>query len=184
MHVGDQVRGDQSGELRVSAFFLAMELARHFHEGQKYGDKPYWHHLVQVSDICQDFIDAPEGSDLYTIAILHDILEDTECSPDTLVNIFGPNVAWCVAACSDEPGDNRGERKRSTNAKLSKIDAYGDFGLALIVKAADRLANVRACVKNSPEKLAMYREEHPEFRKAVYRPGFNGKIIRAIDALL
>jgi hypothetical protein len=47
-----------------------------------------------------------------------------------------------------------------------------------MVKAADRLANLRHCAQGveqgepvATRKLAMYRKEHPAFRTAVYRVG-------------
>jgi len=61
--------------------------------------------------------------------------------------------------------------------------AFGDDTLALVVKAADRLANLRESSKPGSEKqLAKYRGEHPEFRKAVYRPGLCEPVWAEIDA--
>ena len=42
---------------------------------------------------------------------------------------------------------------------------------ALIVKTADRLANVRAAHAGNPGLLKMYRKEHPQFVDAVHRNG-------------
>ena len=65
---------------------------------------------------------------------------------------------------------NRRERKARTNAKLAAVSA--DDAAALLVKAADRLANLRASAGGGAgSKLDMYRREHPTFRAAVYRPG-------------
>ena len=45
--------------------------------------------------------------------------------------------------------------------------------VALIVKAADRLANIRqsACSCPGESKLEMYRREHGEFTQAAFRKG-------------
>ena len=79
--------------------------------------------------------------------------------------IFGVKVANSVQAVTDEPGRNRRMKKRATYMKLRDCEDYD----ALFVKMADRLANVRACTRNCPDKLKMYRREHEAFRLAVYR---------------
>ena len=83
---------------------------------------------------------------------------------------FTPFISRCVDLLTDEPGETRKERKGKTYARLSKIE--GDEQLALIVKTADRLANVSASIKDGNEKLlAMYISEHPLFQSSVYRLG-------------
>lgn len=57
--------------------------------------------------------------------------------------------------------------------------------LALIVKAADRLANLRESARGrSGSKLDMYRQEHPAFRAAAYRPGLCDGLWEEIERLL
>ena len=69
---------------------------------------------------------------------------------------------------TDAPGDSRKERKSKTYARLASVE--GDEQLALIVKTADRLANVRACVKDGNQRLlAIYQEEHAVFTTSVHR---------------
>jgi len=48
----------------------------------------------------------------------------------------------------------------------------GAAELALIVKAADRLANTRACIDDGKDGLLkVYQSEFETFYKAAYRPG-------------
>mgnify|MGYP003331794011 CR=1 FL=1 len=59
----------------------------------------------------------------------------------------------------------------------------------LVVKAADRLANVRESVRSSlldPDNkhLPKYRAEHPEFRLSAHRPGLCDEIWAELDKLL
>lgn len=50
---------------------------------------------------------------------------------------------------------------------------------------ADRIANVEASMKDSPNRLAMYRVEYPEFRAALHRPDPVAEPLwRHLDALL
>lgn len=117
------------------------------------------------------------------LAYLHDTIEDTHISNGDIANDFGIYIATCAGMLTDEPGLNRQERKLRSHAKLSRIK--GIFELALIVKAADRLANVRACIDQSNRRLfTMYQDEHPAFRTAAFRVGLCPEIWKELDALL
>lgn len=158
------------------------ELARAFavaaHGDQKYGDHPYAYHLDAVAGIAE-----PYGEDAVTVAYLHDIVEDTPVAVADVESRFGPHVAACVALLTDEPGDNRKERKARTYAKLAQISGLRE--LALIVKAADRLANVGACVQDRNQRLyRVYQGEQPVFRQAAYRPGLCDALWQELDDLL
>ena len=122
-----------------------IEKARHYaiaaHGEQKYGDKPYIHHLEAVVKILE-----PYGDEAKLIGYLHDVAEDTLISIKDIETEFGQFVAACVAILSDEPGANRKERKSKTYEKMLKVT--GKEELALVVKAADRLANIEACISD------------------------------------
>jgi len=128
-----------------------VELARAFavqaHGDQKYGDEPYVRHLDDVAAIA-----APFGQFARVVAYLHDTIEDTDASPDDIINQFGVMALASVEVCTDEPGRNRRERKARTNEKL----AASTNVVGLIVKACDRLANVRECVRTGNSRLEMY----------------------------
>lgn len=145
--------------LRARAFAIEA------HGSQRYGDQPYSVHLDAVAGLLE-----PHGIDAQTIACLHDVVEDTAITADLIRDEFGERVARCVQLVTDEPGPNRQERKAQTNAKLSRVS--GELHLALIVKAADRLANLRMSARGgSGSKLDMYRREHAAFHEAAFRPG-------------
>src|SRR6185369_14989980 len=96
---------------------------------------------------------------------------------------FGDRVADCVALVTDEAGVNRKERKARTNEKLSRIS--GEHELALVVKAADRLANLRMSAGDrSGSKLDMYLREHSTFRQAAYRAGLCDELWQEMDRIL
>ncbi len=136
------------------------------HGPQRYGDQPYVTHLDAVAQLLE-----PYGPVAQTVGYLHDVVEDTPVTAEQVRGAFGEFVEQCVNLVTDEPGTNRQERKTTTNAKLASV--RGDLQLALIVKAADRLANLRMCSRNSENepKLDMYRREHAAFCQAAFRPG-------------
>lgn len=133
----------------------AFDYAKLKHKGQKYGSHDYDYHLRKVYDIVTHYY---SDEKLSIAAILHDVLEDTDTTFDYLVNRFGCDVACLVYAVTDEPGNNRKERKEKTYPKI-KSNPY-----AIVIKIADRLANVRESKINNPELFLMYEREYPEFR--------------------
>jgi guanosine-3',5'-bis(diphosphate) 3'-pyrophosphohydrolase len=152
----------------MSTVRKAVEIALEFHGEQKYGRFPYILHLIDVARLCQPF-----GETAEICGYLHDVLEDTYYPAGQLGTVFGRDVREVVEAITDPPNLSRKERKAAMYAKLAAIDVTMNsrLSLALIVKAADRLANVRACVEDKNESLLkMYRSEHDEFVKAVHRP--------------
>lgn len=156
----------------------ARIFAMHAHGDQMYGNKPYVYHLDKVANLLADF-----GEDAQVIGYLHDVLEDTKASRSEIEKMFGELTARCVSLLSDESGQTRTERKTKTYAKLALVES--PFTLALIVKTADRLANVSECVDQGNQKnLSMYKQEHPEFKKAVFRTSLCDSLWEALDPLV
>ena len=159
-----------------------VQLARNFaivaHGGQLYGDQPYVVHLDTVANLL-----GPFGEQAQIAGYLHDVVEDTAVGREQIAAEFGKAVAACVALVTDEAGANRRERKARTNDKLAAVTA--ENSLALIVKAADRLANLRASVQASADsKLGMYRKEHGAFRAAAYRAGLCEALWQEIEEII
>ena len=127
------------------------------HGNQPYGQAPYVTHLAAVRGALAEF---GHGGDLLVAAWLHDVLEDTLTPRAELAAAFGPSVEALVWAVTGV-GEERAERNRSAYAKIRALP------LAATLKLADRLANVRACLRDNPEKLAKYRAEMPGFEHAL-----------------
>lgn len=156
----------------------AREFAIAAHGDQRYGERPYSFHLDQVVGSLSEF-----GQDAEAVGYLHDVVEDTSTTVAEISEKFGPLVAECVALLTDVPGQNRKERKAKTYKKLSAVS--GPAQLALVVKVADRLANVRACIADGKEALwNVYRDEHAAFRAAAYRAGQCDALWGQLDGLL
>lgn len=156
----------------------ARAFAIEAHGDQKYGERPYAHHLDAVVALL-----APYGEQAQVVGYLHDVVEDTAVSKAQVQARFGEHIAACVSLLTDEPGATRKERKAKTYARLAQVT--GPEALALVVKTADRLANVRACVADAQRSLwEVYRSEHPTFKQAAYRPGLCDPLWLELDALL
>lgn len=146
--------------IRITKVKEAAYLAIAQHGTQTYDGHPYYYHLEQVVDVLKEF---GFTEDVYIISgYLHDTLEDTSISYNDIKKQFGLEVAEIVYAVTDELGRNRKERKLKT---YPKIKANPN---AIIVKLADRIANLRNSLKMKPEMATMYSKEHTGFRDALY----------------
>lgn len=155
----------------------AREFAIKAHGEQKYGEFPYSVHLDEVATIAK-----PYGESAEIVAYLHDVIEDTSVTKNEIESIFGSLVARCVQILSDEPGDTRKIRKAATYKKMAEVG--GEENLALLVKAADRLANMRACIRIKDEGfLDLYKSENTVFKKAAYRDNLCDEIWMEIDVI-
>ncbi|HSC79311.1 MAG TPA: HD domain-containing protein [Chitinolyticbacter sp.] len=156
----------------------ARAFALHAHGDQKYGDRPYSFHLDMVAGNL-----APYGEQAQVVGYLHDVVEDTSVTKEKIEDEFGSLVAECVGLLTDEPGANRKERKAKTYEKLSRVS--GPAELALIVKVADRLANVKACVADGKRsQWEVYLSEQPTFKAAAYREGLCDPLWAELEELL
>ncbi|MDX6600550.1 MAG: hypothetical protein QOE87_4437 [Gaiellales bacterium] len=151
----------------------ARAWGRKLHAGQMYGDLPYAVHLNAVSDVLREF---GHGDDavLMSAGYLHDAIEDQGVTREQIAARFGDRVAAIVDAVSDPPAATRGEQKAAAYPRIRELDD------AVIVKLADRIANVQA----GGPKVGMYRDEHPAFRGTVHKAGVADDMWAHLDALL
>lgn len=147
------------------------------HDGQTYGAKPYTAHLELVANVIARWIPYNPGltPTLLSAAWLHDVPEDTDVTLTQLSLDHPADVCDLVDACTDGPGANRKARKERPYTMIPQTKN------AVVVKLADRIANVEATLAEIDERegkpdqvtelerrqglLKMYREEHPEFER-------------------
>jgi len=141
----------------------ALDFAALAHTGQMYGTQPYIAHLIEVTDVLQEFVPHAEES-MRAAAWLHDAVEDTSVTLVDVRNEFGLHVADLVDAVTTEPGKNRKERNALTYPKIHRTPG------AVTLKLADRIANVRSCWRTQDAKLFMYQREYRDFRVALRIP--------------
>lgn len=156
--VSVQGQEDDSGKEQVRQ---AAKFAIQAHGDQRYGNEPYRHHLEHVYKNVVKY----GGSDLHQqVAWLHDVVEDTPFTVEDVEQQFGSEVASIVDLVTNQ------ETKEET---FKRIRTNPD---AILVKLADRLANVETGEKNK-----MYRKRHPLFKSILYRPGEFDELWRMIE---
>lgn len=145
-----------------SILHKAMKFAIRAHGDQKYGPYPYVYHLIMVDEVLYKY--GYFANKIRSAAYLHDILEDTKITKRELENEFDEIVANWVYLITNEPGKNRKERHEKTYPKIRT----NPFAVAL--KLADRIANVSFSIEtNNDGMMKMYRKEHEEFKKALWK---------------
>jgi (p)ppGpp synthase/HD superfamily hydrolase len=150
----------------------ARAFALKAHNVQVYGDiYPYYKHCEDVYKVLLRFgFTEDRDLDILTASFLHDTLEDTNNSYNDLKKAFGENIAEIVYCVTDEMGRNRKEKKEKTLPKIRSNPK------AVILKVADRIANVEFGKSEGSSQFSMYQNEHAEF---VY----NLRIYRQIDPM-
>lgn len=141
----------------------AKKLAIQHHADQKYDEHPYSYHLYYVSNILTKFNYADDEL-IMAAGWLHDVLENTDLTYETLVSEFGKEVSDIVWAVTTEPGQNRAERLRNTSPKIHSHPK------ALIIKLADKIANTEYYLNNNPRHYKIYIKEFPLFKIHLYNP--------------
>ncbi len=143
------------GNQEVKARLYAMIA----HSKQTYDDGTYFdNHLVKVNEVLRFFCITDDN--ILAAGWLHDTLEDTDVTIDRLAQHFYASVIDMVDACTDGEGRKRSERKVRSYKLIATTPN------AVVVKLADRIANVTAGI--GKPHMDMYRKEHPGFKEALY----------------
>jgi RelA/SpoT family (p)ppGpp synthetase len=143
---GDSCPTDTEG-LLSAAFHFAFQL----HDGQvRASGEPYICHPVAVADLLRD-IGASAG--VIAAGFLHDVVEDTDVTPEEIEQHFGPEVRGLVEGVTKLGGihfTNKTEAQ-AENLRRMFLAMASDIRVVL-VKLADRLHNMRTLGALKPEK--------------------------------
>lgn len=117
----------------------AILFATKAHQGQtrKGTDIPYISHPFEVAQIL-----TAAGCDtaLIVAGLLHDVLEDTDETPETIEREFGPLVLSLVQSNSEDKSRSWEERKQHTIDYMTKEASFEE----LLLACADKLSNLRS----------------------------------------
>jgi (p)ppGpp synthase/HD superfamily hydrolase len=132
-------------ELAVSA----LRFARRAHLGQhrKQTHEQFVEHPIAVARLLSE---AGYDDEVIVAAYLHDVVEKTEIGLAEIQERFGPEVAEIVSALSEDEGiAGYAERKRALRRQV-----LGAGHTAVLIYAADRVANIRDWHRVAPEGRA------------------------------
>lgn len=126
----------------LSKIVSAYELANKYHDGQKReSGEPYITHPLAVAYILLEL-----GMDTDTIcaALLHDVVEDTDCTLEILQKKFGSDVAMLVNGVTKLKKVETFTKDEQKAENIRKILlAMSEDIRVIIIKLADRLHNMR-----------------------------------------
>lgn len=138
----------------------AWSYAERAHRGQvrKYTGAPYITHPLAVCRLVRLFGGTVE---MQCASILHDVLDDTNCTLRDVHNRFGTKVAMMVREVSTASDEVRGTRAvRKAHAVRRLMDASPE---AKSIKLADAAHNMASIVSRAPGFATMYLpEKHAE----------------------
>lgn len=144
----------------MSNYVRAMNIACSVHAKQQYGKYPYVRHLAHVALVLAQCGFADD--DFLSAAWLHDSIEDAGLTQEEIGIEVGGFVASLVWAVTDGKGKNRAERHAASFRRMVA------FPQSIIIRLADRIANVESSIESDRRLLGMYRKEYPEFRAKLY----------------
>jgi (p)ppGpp synthase/HD superfamily hydrolase len=125
----------------------ALRFARRVHLGQhrKQTHEQFVEHPIAVANLLSD---AGLNGSIVAAAYLHDVVEKTEVEPAEIRQRFGSAVAGVVDALSEDASlEDYAERKRALRRRVTDSSRE-----AVLIYAADRVANMRDWRKMAPEE--------------------------------
>ena len=143
----------------------AFEYAKRAHSGQERASgEPYFSHPYEVANILMDMeLDIPT----IVAALLHDVIEDTECTYEDIEKEFSPEVAMLVDSVTKLSRMEFRSREEQQAESLRKMMlAMARDIRVILIKLADRLHNMRTLQFRPPEKRVSTAKETLE----IYAP--------------
>ncbi len=138
--------------------------------------EPFISHSVEVVRILLDLLDARMDTTLTCAALLHDVVEDTEVTPQEVEKHWGREVAALVEGVTKLSGMHFDSREAAQAENFRKMLLSMSHDLRVIfIKLADRLHNMRTIEYLRPEKVQRIATETREiYAPLAHRLGMAG----------
>ena len=133
------------------AFALAFALANHWHTGhmRKGTEIPYISHLMAVSALVLEYGGTTEQA---SAALLHDVIEDTDCTIEEIIKLVGNDVAQIVLECTHVEFAEITDKEAKTVAKktfyLERLLSPDRLAAANLVALCDKTHNIECTVRD------------------------------------
>lgn len=168
----------------VAKLIKAADYAAKKHRSQRRkgadGD-PYINHPLQVAKLLTE-VGGITDVDVLTAAILHDVVEDTETTPEEIEKTFGARVRGLVMEVTDDKSLPKAERKR---LQIEHAPHLSDD--AKQIKIADKYSNISDIMHNPPDDWSdERRSEYIKWGAEVFAGlrGVNPALDQALEELL
>ncbi|HEY9727893.1 MAG TPA: bifunctional (p)ppGpp synthetase/guanosine-3',5'-bis(diphosphate) 3'-pyrophosphohydrolase [Chroococcales cyanobacterium] len=142
----------------ASLICRAFEFAYRLHEGQyRASGEPYIAHPIAVAGLLRDL---GGNSTMIAAGFLHDVVEDTDVTPDEIESRFGIEVRQLVEGVTKLSKFNFSSKteRQAENFRRMFLAMAADIRV-IVVKLADRLHNMRTLEHLQPEKQRRIAQE-------------------------
>ena len=151
-------------KLNMKLIEKAIIYAKKWHEEQmrKTGDHPFYFHPLTVAEMVAEHY---PKSDVIIAAILHDVVEDSECTVEIVEKEFNQRIAEMVDRLTKIRFEDGKRVKLTLEQTLEKLIKLGDHE-ALFIKQMDRQHNLETIEGLKPYKQQkMAKETNSHFIK-------------------
>lgn len=168
----EQVRA-YARQADLSVLQRAYDFSARAHAGQKRcSGEPYISHPFEVATIL-----AQLRMDVASICagLLHDVIEDTACTSETLEREFGPEITKLVEGVTQisKIMFRNWQEKQAENFRKMLLYMAADLRV-LLIKLADRLHNVRTLeALSEPQRIAIAKETLEIYAPLAHRLGIS-----------
>ena len=148
---------EEDTKLNIKLIEKAITFAKKWHGTQmrKTGDHPYyWHPLSVAGMVSERYL----KTDMVVASILHDVVEDSECTVELIEDKFNKRIAEIVDRLTKKRFENGKYIKLSLEETLNRLQKLDD-NEALFIKQMDRQHNLETIEGLSPEKQQKMAEE-------------------------
>ncbi|MDF3127868.1 HD domain-containing protein [Kiritimatiellaeota bacterium B1221] len=132
----------------------AFALAAHWHKGQTRKGRqkePFVQHPIRVAEIL--IRHGITQTELISAALLHDVLEDTDCPPSEIRTRFGSEVSGWVQEVTDRKTLLKSQRKQMQVERAALLSPG-----AKLIRLADKIDNVESLFNDPPANWSWQRQ--------------------------
>jgi (p)ppGpp synthase/HD superfamily hydrolase len=132
----------------------AAQFAAHKHRDQRRkgaDQRPYINHPIDVASTLAT-VGGVEDAEVLMAALLHDTVEDTDCTPEEIEEHFGADVRALVEEMTDDKALENAERKQRQVEHAPHLTPR-----AKLIKLGDKICNVRDITRNPPVSWSLER---------------------------
>ena len=138
-----------------SQFLTALKFSadKHRKQRRKDGETPYINHPIQVTELLWR-VGGIHDITILVAALLHDVIEDTQTSPDEIREKFGQEVLSIVLEVSDDKSQPKAERKQHQIEEAPHLSTQ-----ATQIKLADKISNIYSITHVPPVDWSIERKK-------------------------
>ena len=148
---------EENRKLNVKLIEKAIIFAKKWHGTQmrKTGDRPFYSHPLKVAEMVAEHYCK---TDVIVASILHDVVEDSECTVEIIEKEFNARIAEMVDRLTNKRFENGKHIKLTFEEMLDRLQSVDDIE-ALFIKQMDREHNLETIEGLKPEKQRKMAEE-------------------------